>query len=180
MKLKKILCTILSLILLLSTSVVAPLSVNAVEISEQDSLVSGHLTYSVLSDGTAKIKDYTTTATSYTVPETVNGYVISEIGDEAFWSCYNLKSITIPENVKIIGKSAFEYCTKLAEINVTDSLTKIGENAFYNTAFYRNADNWEDNALYLGNHLIKVKTTAEGKFEIKNGTLTTGDYAFEK
>ena len=179
MKIKKFSCAILALILLFSTSVVAQFSVNAVEISEQDSSVSGELKYTVLSDGTAKIISYYTTATSYSVPETINDHVVSAIGDDAFWGCSRLQSVTIPENVKSIGSSAFEGCTKLAEINVTDSLTKIGERTFYNTAFYNNADNWQDNALYLGNHLIRVRTSAEGRFEIKKGTLTTADYTFE-
>ena len=35
---------------------------------------------------------------------------VTSIGNEAFWCCYGLTSVTIPNSVTSIGSSAFEDC----------------------------------------------------------------------
>lgn len=54
------------------------------------------------------------------------------IGNNAFSSCSNLTSITIPNSVTSIGESAFKRCNYLAEITIPDSVTSIGREAFSN------------------------------------------------
>ena len=44
---------------------------------------------------------------------------MTNIGDYAFWNCYNLTSLTIGQNVSDIGNYALYACFALAEINVT-------------------------------------------------------------
>ena len=48
------------------------------------------------------------------IPETItygeNVYTVTVIGSNAFYNCYNLKSITIPKTVTSIGSSAFSGC----------------------------------------------------------------------
>ena len=56
--------------------------------------------------------------------------VIKEIGDWAFSSCNNLKSITLPNNITTIGSNAFWACSSLTSIALPDSLTTIGSGAF--------------------------------------------------
>ena len=57
---------------------------------------------------------------------------IIKIGHDAFRFCTRLKSITIPQSVKIIDDNAFTNCSGLSTINIpTSGLTKIGECAFY-------------------------------------------------
>ena len=41
---------------------------------------------------------------------------VTSIGDYAFYSCYNLTSVTIGNSVTSIDSSAFEYCYKLVEV----------------------------------------------------------------
>ena len=41
---------------------------------------------------------------------------ITSIGDEAFRSCYNLASISIPNSVLFIGTCAFQNCKSLKRI----------------------------------------------------------------
>lgn len=59
-----------------------------------------------------------------------NDYVTS-IGRDAFFICYKLRSITIPNSVISIGEGAFESCSGLTSITIPDSVTRIGEDAFY-------------------------------------------------
>ena len=55
---------------------------------------------------------------------------IKSIGDKAFFRCYNLATIVIPEGVTSIGDSAF-YLSGLTSINIPNSIMTIGDNAFY-------------------------------------------------
>lgn len=56
---------------------------------------------------------------------------ITSIGDEAFYKCETLASITLPESVTSIGEFAFYKCFDLASINLPEGLTSIGESAFW-------------------------------------------------
>ncbi len=71
--------------------------------------------------------DYTI---SPTVPSGENSYKVYSIGNNAFESCSNLTSITIPEGVTSIGSSAFKNCYNLTAITLPSTLTSIGDSAF--------------------------------------------------
>ena len=49
---------------------------------------------------------------------------------------------------------------------------------FNETPIYNNEENWDDFALYVGNHLIKVDSKASGTFSIRPGTKTIASEAF--
>lgn len=55
---------------------------------------------------------------------------VKAIGDEAFWNCADLKSISIPNGVLAIGSGAFRDCVKLTGIVLPDSVVSIGYGAF--------------------------------------------------
>lgn len=55
---------------------------------------------------------------------------ITEIRDNAFSSCYSLKTVVLPDGIKKIGKFAFTDCEQLKNINFPDGLTEIGYAAF--------------------------------------------------
>ena len=63
--------------------------------------------------------------TSVTIPNSV-----TSIGDKAFYYCRGLTSVTIPNSVTSIGKSAFSFCTGLTSITIPNSVTSIDESAF--------------------------------------------------
>ena len=52
------------------------------------------------------------------------------IGDEAFWACTNLTSISIPNSVTNIEDGAFSYCINLTSICIPNGVTSIGKYVF--------------------------------------------------
>lgn len=56
---------------------------------------------------------------------------ITEIGDSAFRSCWNLYEVSIPGSVTKIGDKAFYECSALCEVSIPEGVTEIGRSAFY-------------------------------------------------
>ena len=89
----------------------------------------------------ASVTDTTSTSVpsgDFTIPSVVssgeNSYKLYSIGNNAFQSCGELTSITIPEGVTSIGGFAFYGCSKLQTVNFEENsnLVSIGSQAFYN------------------------------------------------
>ena len=92
----------------------------------------GYYTYES-KNGEAKITDVNTSISGdITIPATLGGYSVTTIGYEAFDSCNNLTSVTIPDSVTYIVNLAFSNCTSLKSVTIPDSVTSIYDSAFYN------------------------------------------------
>ena len=57
---------------------------------------------------------------------------ILAIGDDAFYRCVSLTTVTLPDSLTTIGDSAFSFCESLTTVTLPDSLTTIGDHAFSN------------------------------------------------
>lgn len=66
------------------------------------------------------------------IPEYIDGYQVTAIGNDAFKNCTSLISVKLPESVSSIGKCAFEGCSSLKDILLPSSLITIGKDAFEN------------------------------------------------
>lgn len=55
---------------------------------------------------------------------------MTEIPEQAFFGCRNLKEITLPTGLINIGKEAFRECTSLEAVFLPSTVTEIGEGAF--------------------------------------------------
>ena len=72
------------------------------------------------------------------IPSKINDIDVTEIGDFAF-NGHNgmdkqlvIKSVTIPETIKVIGESAFSNCTGIQSIRIPNTVTTVGQSAFQN------------------------------------------------
>lgn len=59
------------------------------------------------------------------------GHGVAAIGDYAFYSCNELKYISVPESVASIGLYAFTNCYNLHAVVIPDGITSTGERTFY-------------------------------------------------
>ena len=103
---------------------------------------------------------------------------VESIGAEAFSGCTALEKLTVSDGVLTIGTEAFNGCDKLAQITLSDTLISIGEDAFSNTECFNTQTNWENEVLYIGNHLIKAQGTLTGSYTVKAGTKSIANNAF--
>ncbi len=87
-------------------------------------------TYVVLDDGTVEIRSYTGHRRYITIPEIIEGRVVSSIGDSAFAGQTRLREVNLPSGLTHIGQSAFQGCTNLLNIKIPENVTEIGEGAF--------------------------------------------------
>lgn len=53
-----------------------------------------------------------------------------KIGSAAFWNCNDLVNISFPEKLEIIEDSAFHWCTSLESITLMQNVEKVGIHAF--------------------------------------------------
>ena len=85
---------------------------------------------------TYKGTDYDSRAysSSVVIPASiVNGgitYTVISIGEQAFWQCSGLTSVSIPNSVTSIGRYAFSFCSRLTDVTIPNSVTSIGLEAF--------------------------------------------------
>ncbi len=65
-----------------------------------------------------------------TIPETIDGRIVSGIAKPVFRGSGALKNIQFPEGFRRIEKKAFEDCYSLVSVTLTEGILEIGDSAF--------------------------------------------------
>ncbi len=52
------------------------------------------------------------------------------IGESSFADCINLRKVILPNTLRYIEDYAFYHCYSLCEVNIPDSVVSIGKDAF--------------------------------------------------
>lgn len=118
------------------------------------------------------------------IPETV-----VKIGDEAFFNCHYLTSISIPESVTSIGKYAFHFCLRLLNATIPKNVKSIGVGAFAGEASMSDIQVSEDNKYFTSENgilydkkkkvLIQCPRAKSGEIKIPESVTNIGEEAFE-
>ena len=88
------------------------------------------LTYEI-ENGKVTITDCDTSLSGDIVlPSKIEGKPVTSIGDDAFYGCSRLTSITIPNSVTSIGRFAFKDCKSLTSVTIPNGVTDFDWWAF--------------------------------------------------
>ena len=88
------------------------------------------LTYKVEGETVTVVGCDKKTSGDLAIPAKYKGKLVTDIGDNAFWGCRNLTSVTIGNSVTLISDFAFVYCMSLKSVAIGNSVTSIGGRAF--------------------------------------------------
>ena len=195
---KRILSMCLSIVMVFSMlTVVAPLTASAWGEPEQ---TCGNYTYKV-KNNEAYLTGYKGSATSVTIPATLDGYKVVYLGEniglgEPLKGFSKVTSLTIGNNVKCIGTSAFINNTNLKSLNVEDGVVEICDQAFesctslssikladsvvmVSSAFNRTKwyEKQSSGLVYIGKVLYGYKGNIPKNYtlNVKSGTLGIGN-----
>ena len=134
--------------------------------------------YWITEDNTATIWKYRGAATRLDIPETIDGFTITEIAASAFNGCAQLREVSLPSSITSIGNSAFAECRELAHVVIPENVTIISPFVF------SNCTNLTDIAISES-----VTTIGEGAFSgcsglksilIPSSVSQIGNYAFSE
>jgi hypothetical protein len=139
----------------------------------------------VLSDDNAVITGYTGSDLVIDIPEELDGYKVTKVGDRAF-SGETFATVTIPDTVTVIGVEAFsgcrlswvedsEYC--LYGFYLPDSVIEIGERAFKDVNFNINPFKIPASIQTIGRGAFEDSFTV---IEFADGLEKVPDYALYK
>ena len=97
-------------------------------LSESAKTCETYGTYDEISDVVTPAFNYRTEG-DVIIPNTVNGYIVTGIGDYSFCRC-SMGHIMLPESINYVGKLAFNECFSLLEIDLPSKVSTIGVEAF--------------------------------------------------
>src|ERR1043165_3535757 len=83
-------------------------------------------------NGTIRIWNCISSAGQITIPSTINGDAVTEIGGGAFGNLLNVTNLVIPDTVVLIGASAFSGCSALVTATIGNHVATIPQQCFYN------------------------------------------------
>ncbi len=140
MKTTKIILTVLLVALMLSTSIPLAFGAEIVDSGYCGGEGDGtNLSWTLDSDGVLKIVgigemrnywDKSPFVNNLSIKKAIIGEGVTNVGVEAFDSCYNLTTVELPNGLTSIGDRAF-LSSALSNIDFPSSLTSIGDSAFW-------------------------------------------------
>jgi hypothetical protein len=115
------------------------------------------------------------------IPETFQGddgtwYRVTEIDFQAFKSCTNLVTVTIPAGVKMIDTYAFSGCSNLTSVSLSEGVASIALEAFSNCTSLTSIT-IPDSVIFMEQHVfasctsLSSVTFGNGLTKIENGTF---------
>lgn len=129
----------------------------------------------------ASVLGRTGTQTDVVIPEKVDQYVVTEIGEYAFERT-DITSVQLPDGLKTIAEGAFRYCNKLERIDIPESVDCVYCNSFEASGIDFDSNNWKQGGLYVGRWLIDIDQNklTNNELNILEGTKKISVDVFNK
>lgn len=124
-KIKKTLSIFMAFMMLLCA---VPFMANA---EDSEVFTEGYYIYTIENDKATITDCDNSISGDVVIPDTLGGYPVVAIGDEAFYECASITRVIIPDSVISIGSYAFCLCTGLTSINIPDGVKKIDVCTFH-------------------------------------------------
>ena len=121
------------------------------------------LTYEITAENKARVIGCDTKVAEVIIPNTFEGYPVTEIGQNAFADCTSLKKLTIPDSIEVVGADAFPNA--VGAVSITD-LAKWCNIDFENLFSAPRGAN-----LYLNGTLVESITIPQGMTQVKPYTF---------
>lgn len=86
--------------------------------------------YNVGADGCACIVRCASRSKRLCIPETLDGFAVSELAPESFCNLACAREVVCPKNLRRIGERAFAGCASLRGLSLNEGLESIGNEAF--------------------------------------------------
>ena len=143
---------------------------------ETQAATEGYLTYTI-KDGEVTITNCDEDASGkIVIPDTIEGYPVTAIGEGAFWDCTGIKEIVVPNGVTVIPDAAFRECETLEKITLPEGITSIGNGAFYECEYLVSINIPKSvtsigGGAFLACYKLSEITIPEGVQEIKDSTF---------
>ena len=125
-------------------------------------ITSMGLAYEVNADGTTcTITGIgTCTDTEIGIPDTIDGYKVTAIGENAFENRSSVTAIALSSNIRTIERRAFYGCTGLTDFTIPSSIQSIGVQVFYkcnnlSTVYYNSTFSPAQDEGFLNTSSIK-------------------------
>ena len=126
------------------------------------------------------------TETTLTIPDTLWGYPVGAIADEAFAGYRNIKKVVIPDSVTSIGNAAFRDCTSLKTVIIGINVKYIGANAFtrcpLTSATFKNPNGWwmATSSTTTSGKTISSSVVGDGVSMCKYLSVSYNDYYYRR
>ena len=117
------------------------------------------------------------TVTEVEIPSEINGYPVKYIGGGAFYGCYNITSIVLPDSVTNIDDMVFAYCDSLESVIIGNNVENIGAHAFLECYSLINI-NIPDSVKIMGDQMFYGCSNLE-RVTIGSGVEQLCDRTFE-
>ncbi len=123
-----------------------------------------------------RIDRYVGTAETVIIPDSIEGLPVTELSNNAFADCRQLKSVTIPDSITKVGNYLFYNCSSLVSVSLGNDITSISDGMFSNCTSLIEIDIPDSVRIIEINAFDMCTSLANVKFGA--GVTAISEYAF--
>lgn len=178
------------LLMLIVLCIIMSFCIITVSVEAETEFTEGYYTFTVTNEEAIITQVNKNIYGDIIVPTELGGYIVTSIGNNAFYQCEYIDKIHIPDNIVNIGNAAFFSCNNLSSVVISQNVFYIGNDAFgycdnlENIYVDKNNNCYSslNGNLYSDDYSVLLRY-AGGKnekiFSIPNNTINISEYAFE-